>query len=289
MSRFGWRLGPVTAIGILALTSCSDGTTPAPALVPTQVAMIEGTSIAPAPGVLFVADAAGGRIDAADVDSLIVHVTRVEVLPESLLTVCYPPVGDSAHGFRPLRPDSSGVGLPPQPPACMRHRYGPMGPGLGMGFGGERFAFRHMHGDSLRPDSGWGRRADQWYTLAVVGDGRLDLVNLPAAGLALASGDLPPGDYGAARLFVADATIWFNTAIVTDSGVTLQPDTGYTVKLPGMVGRIGIATGESFTIGEGGGTVTLVFDTEATLANVTVSDSGQVVLHPVMRARFGRR
>lgn len=288
MARLG-RFGPLIAIGVIAVTSCTDDSTPPPALVPVAVSLTEGSVTQLSPDVSLLTLNLAGRIDVAKVDSLLVHVERVEVLPESLLTVCYPPYGDSAFGFRPLRPDSVGSGMPPQPPACMQHRYGPMGPGLGMGFGGHQFAFRQIRGDSLRPDSGWGRRADQWYSVAVEGDGVLDLVNLPAAGLALASGDLPPGDYGAARLFISDAMIWFNTEIVTDSGVTLAADTGYTVQLPGAVDRRGIVTTATFTIDEGGGVVALTFDPAASLANVTVGDGGTIVLHPVMRVGFGRR
>ncbi len=220
-------------------------------------------------------------------DSLIVHVDRVDVLPESLLAACFPPRGDSARGFRPMHPDSGP--LPPMPMGgCGHQRGGPMGPDHGMRPGGGRPGFPPIPGDSLRPDSGWGRHASQWYTLDVAGDGRLDLVHLPtesAGGLLLASGDLPAGDYGAARLLISDATIWFNTAITTDSGVTLEAGVGYAVELPRMAERMGIATGAGFTIPEGGGTVSLVFDANATLAGAHVTSDGRVVLRPVIRPR----
>ncbi|OGU00652.1 MAG: hypothetical protein A2085_07290 [Gemmatimonadetes bacterium GWC2_71_10] len=288
MPRSGRRFAPVTLATLLAVTSCTAPDRTAD-LVPTRLLLAQGSSALDAPAAqLAPGSAEGGRIDLASVDSLIVHVERVEVLPESLLALCFPPRGDSAHGFRPMHPDSGGGPPPPMPMGCGQGHDGPMGPGMGMGHGGGRFGFPPIPGDSLRPDSGWGHHASQWYTLDVEGDGRLDLVHLPtesAGGLTLASGDLPAGDYGAARLFVTAATIWFNSAITTDSGVTLQPGTGYAVELPRMAERMGIATGAGFAIPEGGGTVSLVFDAAATIAGAHVTSDGRVVLRPVIRPR----
>jgi hypothetical protein len=282
MSRSSRRFG-VYIVAALAATGCDDGASTAD-LVPATVRLVQGSALDGAAASLVTSLTAGGRIELSLVDSLIVHVTRVDVLPDSLILRCHPPVGDSVSGFRPMRGDSG-----PNRPGCRgRGPNGPMGPGLGGGFGGGRFGFPPIQPDSMRPDSGWGRRQSQWYSLAVAGDGRLDLVNLPveaSAGLLLASGDVPAGDYGAARLFISDATIWLNTPVTTDSGVTLQADTGYTVMLPRMVDRMGIATGEGFTIPDGGGTVALVFDAGATIGAAGVRDDGTVMLRPVIRPR----
>lgn len=287
MPRSGRRFAPVTVITLLAVASCSPDADRLADLVPARLSLAQGsTALAAASAQLFLSVSGGGRIDLASVDSLIVHVDRVEVLPESLLALCFPPRGDLARGFRPLHPDR-GL-MPPRPEGCGHHRGGPMGPGRGMGVGGGRFGFPPIPGDSLRPDSGWGHHANQWYALDVEGDGRLDLVHLPtesAGGLTLASGDLPAGAYGAARLFISDATIWFNTAITTDSGVTLAAGTGYPVELPRLAERMGIATGAGFTIPAGGGTVSLVFDAAATIAGAHVTSDGRVVLRPVIRPR----
>lgn len=298
MTRNAWRLGTIATIGLLAAAGCSSNDlSQRGSLSPTRLSLSQGTApIAASVATAIVADLVGedhGRIELTMVDSLIVHVSQVDVLPESLLIQCFPPRGDSAHGFRPMPPESLPHGMPPRPDGCGPHRgMGPMGPGIGGGFGGGRFGFPPIHPDSLRPDSGWGRRANQWYTLDVVGGGHLDLRNLPAdsaSALTFASGSLPAGDYGAARLFITDATIWFNTPILADSGgITLKADTGYTVRFPRMADRMGIATGAGFTVPEGGGTVSLIFDANATIAGAGVNDSGQVMILPVLRPRHPR-
>src|SRR5207237_2177153 len=133
---------------------------------------------------------------------LIVTVTRVDVLPDSAIHRCHPPVGDSISGFHPgERPDGDGRGGPG----------GPMGPRGGDDCGPRPEGPRHHpdRPDSLvPPDSGWGSEARQWYSLDVVGSGHLNLLALPTdttTGLVLASGTLPVGDYGAARLIVSSA------------------------------------------------------------------------------------
>lgn len=282
MSRSSKRIG-VFMVAALATAGCDNRASTAD-LVPTTVRLVQGSALEGVAASLVTSLTAGGRIELSLVDSLIVHVTRVDVLPDSLILRCHPPVGDSVSGFHPMRGDSG----PPRPACRGRGHNGPMGPGMGGGFGGGRFGFPPIRPDSMRPDSGWGRHQSQWYSLTVDGDGRLDLVNLPvaaSAGLLLASGEVPAGDYGAARLFISDATIWLNTPVTTDVGVTLQADTGYTVSLPRMADRMGIATGAGFTIPDGGGTVALVFDASATIGGAGVRDDGTVVLRPVIRPR----
>jgi hypothetical protein len=148
------------------------------------------------------------------------------------------------------------------------------------------------HGDSLLPpDSGWGSRPNQWYSLTVVSGGRIDLMHLPTDtthGLLLASDTIPAGAYGAARLIISDATLWLNTAVTTANGVTLQPNTGYTVELPHRGGEpMGIMTNAGFTVPSGGGNVVLIFDASQMFATPIVTDSGKVVLGPVLRPHRG--
>lgn len=247
-------------------------------------------------------DVMGGRISPAAIDSLLVTVTRVDVLPDSVLAVCHPPLGDSVAGFRPGRPgegpDRDDMGRPRNPLACGRGPGGgellgpdfgrPFPPGHGMDH--PRPDEPRTHADSiLPPDSGWGSRPNQWYSLDVVGSGRLDLVHLPsdsAHGLTLAAGSVPAGDYGAAHLIVSDATIWFNTTITTADSVTLQPNTAYPVLLPRRrAAQGGIMTSAGFTVPSGGGNVVLIFDASQMLAGAVVTDSGRVVLGPMLRPR----
>jgi len=255
-----------------------------------------------------VSDVTGGHVPLASIDSLMVTVTRVDVLPDSILAACRPPVGDSARGFRPGPPaDQGGPGGMNEPGgpggagACAawdagRHMMGPPPGDPGKSdtvavFG--RPDDPRTHGDSLLPpDSGWGSKASQWYSLAVVSGGRVDLMHLPTDtthGLVLASDTVPAGAYGAARLVISDATLWLNTAITTSDGVTLQPNTGYTVELPHRGdGPMGIMTDAGFTVPSGGGNVVLIFDATQMLLTPLVTDSGKVVLGPVLRPHGGR-
>jgi len=142
-----------------------------------------------------------------------------------------------------------------------------------------------MNPDSLEPpESGWGSRVSDWYSFAVESNGHLDLLHLPtdsASGLILASDSLPAGDYVAARLVVSDVTLWLNTAVTTGNGITLQPDTGYAVTLPQGHGRMGIMTRTGFTVPDGGGDITLLFDPAASV-HVVVTGTGELILRPVL-------
>ncbi len=240
-----------------------------------------------------------GRITLSMVDSLIVHVSQVDVLPDSLLRQCFPVRGDSARGFHPMEPDDSSEvardSMEHRPPECHGGDMGPMGPGLGGGFGGGRFGFPHFDPDSLRPDSGFGRKASDWFTLKVVGDGHLDLVHLPTDSthaLMLASDSVPAGSYGAARLFLADATIYLDTTVTLteedSTVVTFKADTGYAVRFPRMERKFGFVTNAGFTIPSGGGNVPLIFDANVTLAGISVSDSGQITVRPFLRPQHPR-
>lgn len=237
-----------------------------------------------------------GRVPASSIDSLLVTVTRVDVLPDSILAACRPPVGDSIAGFRPGEiPDGPEMRRPHDGHPCGRVGMGGM---VGPGFGppGMPRVFRRPDEprspeDSLLPPGlGWGSRLDQWYSVAVTANGRIDLFHLPtdsARGLVLAADTLPAGDYWAARLIVSDATVWFNTAIVTDDSVTLKPDTGYAVELPHRPGgEEGIMTSAGFTVPSGGGTVLLIFDAGQMLSEKVVVHDGKVVLAPMLRPRW---
>ncbi len=181
-----------------------------------------------------------GPIDPSLVDSLMVTVTRVEVLP------------DPQH-FQ------------------FGDRFAWGGPNKGQGGHGQ-----HRFGD--------GTYDGDWYSLEVVGDGRLDLMHLPAeteSGLVIAAGEIPPGVYSHLRLFVRDAMIWFNTAIERPNGVLFEPDVGYEVVIP-SVEETGIKTRMDLEVPEGGGEIVLVFDNADMMARAVATGSGEIMVPPVL-------
>ncbi len=232
-------------------------------------------------------DGPNGLIDPAHVDSLIVFVDSVQVLPDSELALEH-----AGEHWGPEMPDSEaehmGGGL--------------MGPGDGHEGDGEHFPFgpggirdsiRLRDSTELRDSLGWGRLDEDWFrlTLVVSGSGRLDLMHLPtdtADGLHLAVGTVPAGSYRGARLFVHGATIYFDTTITSpDSGVTFKPDTGYAVTIPAGE-HAGIRTRAGFTIPQGAVDVVLVFDANATLRHAVALRDGTIIIVPVLGG-FGHR
>ena len=215
-----------------------------------------------------------GFIPPSSVDSLVVTVTSVQVLPESLLARRHPGEDWGARG-------DTGPGLPP----------GPGGPGGGMREGhgpgpfgphGRRDSLMARDSTMLRDSLGWGRLPEDWYTLDVVGSGHLDLMHLPtdsaASGLALAVGTVPVGAYAGARLVVSSITIYLNASI-TAGGRTFLPNTGYTVTMP-QGPDAGIRTQAGFTIAEGATEVQLVFDPNAAVRGAFVAPTGDIVIAP---------
>jgi hypothetical protein len=232
-------------------------------------------------------DGPPGLIARAHVDSLIVTVDSVVVLPDSLLGL--------RHRGEPWGPPETDGDLD-------RTGGGPLGPGDHDLEGGEHFPFGPggirdslLHGDSmeLRDSLGWGRLDEDWYrvTLLVSGNGHLDLMHLPtdtANGLQLAVGTVPAGSYGGARLFVSDARIYFDTTFTSrDSAVTFKPDTGYTVRLPSGE-HAGIRTRAGFTIPDGAVDVVLLFDVNATVRHAVATHDGTILIVPVLGG-FGHR
>jgi hypothetical protein len=300
------RLTPLAlgaaAAAVALLSGCTGGSDAASSAVPSARTTISLARVAlPATAVAGAAlsgGTGGGRIDPSYIDSLFVTVTRIDVLPDSLLAACRPPVGDPVHGFRPGERGQvpGGVGMTP-PWAGV-----PCGRGLGRygwrqpGFPGMGRIFprpdepRTLQDSLLPPATGWGSRRDEWYSVDVTENGRIDLFDLPtdsASALVLAADMLPAGDYWAARLIVSDATVWFNTAFTGDDGMTLKPDTGYAVELPHRPGgEEGIMTTAGFTVPSGGGTIVLIFDASQMLSGAVVTHDGKVVLAPMLRPRW---
>ena len=125
-----------------------------------------------------------------------------------------------------------------------------------------------------------------WQSLDVE-DVRFDLLALPATdetGLVLVIGELPVGDYRNVRLFVSDVMVWFNTPIQIGAAFTYDADVGYEVVVPSG-DQTGIKTDQGFSVPVEGADVALVFDENATLANVTATGNGKVILAPVLRVK----
>ncbi len=125
-----------------------------------------------------------------------------------------------------------------------------------------------------------------WQSVDVVGNGLLNLVKLPTetqGAFVVASDSVPSGDYGHVRFFMQDMTIWLNKQIQVGQ-IIFQANTPYTVTLPSGA-QTGLKTKAQFTIPEGGGQVAIVFDGTATLANLSVTGTGAVVLAPVLQQR----
>ena len=122
-----------------------------------------------------------------------------------------------------------------------------------------------------------------WMPVAVVGNGFLNLVKLPTTtqgALVVASDSIPSGTYGDLRFFVQGMTIWFNKQIPVGQ-ILLQPNTPYTVTMPSGT-QTGLKTKAQFTLPDGGGQVSIVFDATSTFANLAVTGMGGVVVAPVL-------
>ena len=122
-----------------------------------------------------------------------------------------------------------------------------------------------------------------WISVAVVGNGFINLVKLPTStqgALVVASDSVPAGAYGDLRFFLQGLTIWFDRQI-TVGQILLQPNTPYTVTVPSGA-QTGLKTKAQFTVPAGGGQVNVVFDGTATLANLAVTGTGSIQLAPVL-------
>ena len=125
-----------------------------------------------------------------------------------------------------------------------------------------------------------------WQTVQVVGNGLLNLLKLPTStqgAFVLASDSVPSGQYSQVRFFLENMTMWLNRQIQVGQ-ILFQPNTPYTVTMPSG-SETGLKTRAQFTIPDGGGSVDLVFDGTATLANLTLTGTGAVIMAPVLRQK----
>jgi hypothetical protein len=132
-----------------------------------------------------------------------------------------------------------------------------------------------IHPDSQRP------LAD-WLTLNVVSGGHVDLLHLPVAGQAgvvVASGTVPAGEYRGVGLLIDNGTIWLNAPVVTPSGDTLKAGVAIPVEFPPM----GVMVPADVTVPDSGGDFAIVFDVSQSFHAAVVTPQGKVILAPVMR------
>lgn len=122
--------------------------------------------------------------------------------------------------------------------------------------------------------------------LADSGGRRLNLLNLPVAGqdsISLARGELEAGTYKNIRLTFDEASsIIVLSEDVTVGNTTYEAGTAYPLRIPSNV----IKTSATFTIAENSlSSVNLVFSTDASVANITSTGSGQLIMNPVIHKR----
>jgi hypothetical protein len=103
-------------------------------------------------------------------------------------------------------------------------------------------------------------------------------------GVTIATGALAPGTYKHVRLFVTDATIYLKNQIVTPAGDTLQAGVPIPVIIPSCDSTgAAVKTDEQFVVPDGGGTVPLYFDADDTIRHVVVTGDGKIIVPPVIR------
>ena len=189
-----------------------------------------------------------------DVDSLIVTVSKVEVL------AALPDTEDAADSAADTASAS----------------------------GGEH------HGDNDADDSTeFEEHEFGWIQLDTAGGTHLDLVHLPDStgpALLVASGGLPAGSYRHVRIFVVNPMIYFDSLIVTPAGDTLQPNVGYPVTFPSAdsTGAI-FKTDDPFVVAAAGDTVQMVFDRDDTVRHIIITGSGTIIVPPTFRFRWWHR
>lgn len=128
-----------------------------------------------------------------------------------------------------------------------------------------------------------------WTRVSLAAPVQIDLMALPTdttSALVIASGSVAAGSYSRVRLFVTNPRITFKGGLQFGVGVALLGGVEYQVTIP-SVAQTGIKTTASFTVtatANGGTTedVNLSFNQASTLANVTVTGTGQVILAPVI-------
>jgi len=111
----------------------------------------------------------------------------------------------------------------------------------------------------------------------------LSLPESASAGLTIATGTLPPGTYRHVRLFATKPMIFLKNQIVTPTGDTLKAGVGIPVLIPSAdsTGAL-IKTDERFTLTSGSTSVQLFFDEDDSIRGVVLTGNGKILLRPVI-------
>lgn len=184
-----------------------------------------------------------GRISKADIDSLTVDVTKVEVLAAN---------PDSEHAADSTAETKADSG-------------------------------KHEDGDRGDDHENDERNWVSLDVTAGGHLNLLSLPDSASAGLTIATGTLAPGVYKHVRLFVTNPMIFLKTQIVTPTGDTLKAGVGLPVIIPSADGTgAAIKTDERFTVTNGSSTVQLFFDADDTIRHVVVTGDGKIIVPPVI-------
>lgn len=123
-----------------------------------------------------------------------------------------------------------------------------------------------------------------WVQLDLAAPASVNLLALPANpenGLLLARGDLPAGTYGNLRIRFSTATVTFKREVRVGQ-VTYPANQPISLTVPS--GRIYVPLA-SFTAGEVGTEVKLVFDASASARNIHATGANKVIMTPVIGGR----
>ncbi len=263
--------------GLAAAVACSHETMPTSAVGAVQASVtlqMRSTSPGPIASVLGPLaddrdDTSHGtphqRISKADVDSLTVDVTKVEVLAETSDSA--EAREDSARAAE-AKEDSAEAAKPDSNDA--------------------KEDSAEAKSDTARREGGDHENDERtWVSLDVTGGGHINLLKLPdsaSAGITFASGTLAAGTYKHVRLFVTNAKIYLHTQIVTPTSDTLKAGVALPVIIPSRDSTgAAIKTDERFTVPSGGGTIKLFFDADDTIRHIVVTGDGKIIVPAVIR------
>ena len=117
----------------------------------------------------------------------------------------------------------------------------------------------------------------------------VNLPDSGGTGILVASGALPAGRYRHVRLFITSPLIYFDSLIVTPAGDSLQAGVGYPVIFPSADSTgATIKTDDPFIVPAAGDTVQVTFDRDDTVHHIIITGDGRIIVPPVFRFRFGR-
>lgn len=129
-----------------------------------------------------------------------------------------------------------------------------------------------------------------WYGVAVTLTEPLDLMTLSADGsVEIAEGSLPAGSYDQLRLFFTGATIDFAEGVDPDGdGPLAEGATDVELRIPsGAQTGVKVPGVEFEIVADDETPVTVSFDDETSVQNITITGSGEVLMSPVLTGDGG--